>query len=93
MSEQPETRSERFRRRVFDAYEEDTMSPSDFEAVDEVCAILDVIDRLRDALREGPLTEVRQGGARPRAELVEMRLQQASLEKWLRRFPALSEDV
>lgn len=85
-----ESRADRFRRRVAETY--DGLSPADLEAVEEVAETLDLIERLRDLIAEGPLVEVRQGGPRVRPEVVEIRLQTKTLETLLRRFPALAED-
>jgi hypothetical protein len=84
------SRSEAFRARVRDAYED--LSPADLEAVEEVCGTLDLIERLRAAVADGDLAETRQGGRRIRPEIVELRLQTTTLDKLLRRFPALAED-
>lgn len=84
------TRSETFRARVRDTYED--LSPADLEAIEEVCATLDLIERLRAAIADGDLVETRQGGRRLRPEVVELRLQTTTLDKLLRRFPALAEE-
>lgn len=83
------SRSEAFRARVSDTY--DDLSPADLEAIEEVCATLDLIERLSAALADGELAETRQGGRRIRPEVVERRLQTQTLERLLRRFPALVE--
>ncbi len=86
----PETlsRAERFRARVTETYED--LSPADLEAVEEVTAMLDLIERLAADVATGDLTETRQGGRRVRPEVVELRLQRLTLDRLLRRFPALA---
>lgn len=85
-------RSARFRRRVVETYED--MSPADLETVEEVAATLDLIDALAaDLAAAGDLTETRQGGRRMRPEVTELRLQRVTLDRLLRRFPGVAEDV
>lgn len=84
-------RSDRFRARVAETYSD--LSPADVEAVEEVAHMLDFLDRLREEIGSGPLTENRQGGRRIRPEVVELRLQQATLDRMLRRFPDVDDEV
>lgn len=83
------TRSDRFRRRVADVYVVEDMLPADLELLDEIAATMDNLDRLREALRDTPLTEVRQGGVRVSPLQVEARLMSQALAGLLARFPEL----
>lgn len=86
------SRADTFRARVAEEY--DGLSPADLEAVEEVAATLDTIEDLARSLAEADgLTEVRQGGRRMRPEVVELRLQRVTLDRLLRRFPALTEEA
>lgn len=91
MPKNTETRAERFKRRVLEAYDEDFMSPADHEYVEEVMQTMDLLDALRTELKTGDLVETRQGGKRMRPEAVEARLLSAQLASLLRNFPELDD--
>lgn len=53
---------------------------------------MDMLDTIREALKNAPLVEVRQGGARVSPLIVEERLRASALSAALARFPALADE-
>lgn len=84
-------RAERFLARIAEAYDEESMSPADHEYVEEVVYTMNLLDRLREEIRDGDLTERRTGGNRMRPEVVEARLEAQHLASLLRNFPDIEE--
>ena len=92
MTSTNQTRSARFLERVRAAYDYDAMSPAELEAVDEVVFALDALEEIREEMKDAPLVQVRQGGARMSPLITEERLRSLALTNLLRRwFPAIEE--
>lgn len=85
-------RAARFRARVADLYDPESLGPADLELLDEIVFAMDLLAQIRNALREAPLLDRRQGGDRPHPLIVEERLRASALSAALARFPALSDE-